>query len=84
MKYTLVVDRRRIVANHRYGEKRPPISVFEGQEFLGYTNLVDIVSPCQVVYDPEEPHFVGATTWIETDSRPVFVNYERELDPKEG
>ncbi|NEO64905.1 MAG: helix-turn-helix domain-containing protein [Moorea sp. SIO4G2] len=68
------VNRNRIGSNnHKSPEERQPvISVKRSGDNL-YGNQVEILGPCRIVYQPDNPLRCGARLWIETFSDIHFI-----------
>ncbi|AOY82725.1 helix-turn-helix domain-containing protein [Moorena producens JHB] len=68
------VNRNRIGSNnHKRPEDRlPVISVKRSGNNL-YGNQIEIIGPCRIVYQPDNPLDCGARLWIETFSDVHFI-----------
>ena len=68
------VNRNRIGSNNtkRPEERQPVISVKRSGNNL-YGNQVEILGPCRIVYQPDNPLDCGARLWIETFSDIHFI-----------
>jgi len=62
------VNQQVIRHNKKYGNKLPPIRIedTETKEVI-YCMAIDMVGPCSLVYQPDNPLSCGAKLWIETE-----------------
>lgn len=67
MKTIVHVNRHKIRANLKSGERDPVLTVKTYKDNR-YAHSVLINGPCRVVYSPDKPLSCGARVWIETDS----------------
>lgn len=65
MKTIVHVNQHVIRANHKTGERNPPLTV-KTYKSNNYGSEVVINGPCKVIYRPDKPLPCGAKVWIET------------------
>ncbi|NEO89478.1 MAG: helix-turn-helix domain-containing protein [Moorea sp. SIO3G5] len=68
------VNRNRIGSNnHKSPEERLPVISVKRSGNNNYGNQVEILGPCRIVYQPDQPLDCGARLWIETFSDIHFI-----------
>jgi hypothetical protein len=61
-----------IRANHKHRQRRPVLMCKSGDKNQA-AHEVEVLGPCKVVYEPDNPLPCGAKVWIETNSKVVRI-----------
>jgi hypothetical protein len=61
------INRDVIAANHKTGERTPPITVIRGS-VCEYGSSVDLIGAARIISSPDKPLSCGARLWIEADN----------------
>jgi hypothetical protein len=64
----LHINRHVIAANHKTGERAPPIAVIRGGSVREYDRSVDLIGGARIISSPDKPLSCGARLWIEADN----------------
>ncbi len=66
------VNRHVVAANHKSGDRKPPITILSKGKRT-YATVVDLIGNSCVVYSPDKPLSCGARVWIEADGATVIT-----------